>query len=261
MVNVKKYKTVLKYFVLILTLLGVTPNGYAQEIVNTIIEGKQININESAEPKSEYNTLIGPYRDKINKDLDAPLAVCPETLDKSKGQFQSNIGDFIADMVLERTNVVFKKREKKDIDVCILNHGGIRAIMPQGNVSARTAYEIMPFENSAVVIALKGEQIAEFVTFFINEKKPHPMSGISFTITAAKKAKNIKIKNQPLILDKTYYVVTNDYLANGGDKMDFFKKGTHTYDLEYKLRNILIDYLKEVETVKVTSEIKVTQEK
>lgn len=260
MVNVKKYYTVLKHFVLILTLFVSSYSSYSQEIVNTIIEGKQININESAEAKSEYNTLIAPYRDRINKDLDATLAFCPETLDKSKGQFQSNIGDFIADIVLEKTNPVFKKREKKDIDLCILNHGGIRAVMPKGDVSSRTAYEIMPFENSAVVIALKGEQIEEFVNFFIAEKKPHPISGLSFTITAAKKAKNIKVKNQPLILDKTYYVVTNDYLANGGDKMDFFKKGTRTYDLEYKLRNILIDYLKEVDTVKVVSEIKVTQE-
>jgi len=261
MVNVEKYNTVLKQFVLILTLLVSTNSSFSQEIVNTIIEGKQININESAEPKAEYNALIAPYRDKINKDLDAPLAVCPETLDKSKGQFQSNIGDFLANMVLEKANAVFLKREKKNIDVCILNHGGIRAIMPQGNVSARTAYEIMPFENTAVVIALKGEQIMEFINYFITEKKPHPIAGLTFAISAAKKAKNVKIKNEPLVLDKTYYVVTNDYLAGGGDKMDFFKKGTQTFDLDYKLRNILIDHMKEVDTIKVVNEVKVVQEK
>lgn len=261
MVQVKMQKTTSKFFAFIITLLFSSFGGFAQEVVNTIIEGKQININDTSEPKAEYNSLISPYRDKINRDLDAPLAICPETLDKSKGQFQTNIGDFLANLVLEKSNPIFQKREKKNIDLCILNHGGTRAIMPKGNVSARTAYEILPFENTAVVVALKGEQIVEFTNYFIFEKKPHPIAGLTFTIAGGKKAKNIKIKNEPLVLDKTYYVVTNDYLANGGDKMDFFKKGTQTVDLDYKLRNILIDYLKEVDTIKVTSEVKVVLEK
>jgi regulator of replication initiation timing len=41
-----------------------------------------------------------------------------------------------------------------------------------------------------------------------------------------------------------YYVGTNDYLSNG-DNMNFFKKGVQKFDLQYKLRNILIDYFKE----------------
>ncbi len=261
MVQLKMQKATSKSFALIITLFFSSYSSYSQEVVNTIIEGKQININDTSEPKSEYNSLIGPYRDKINRDLDAPLATCPETLDKSKGQFQTNIGDFLANLVLEKSNPIFQRREKKNIDLCILNHGGTRAVMPQGTVTARTAYEILPFENTAVVVALKGEQIVEFTNYFIFEKKPHPIAGLTFTITGAKKAKNIKIKNEPLVLDKTYYVVTNDYLANGGDKMDFFKKGTQTIDLDYKLRNILIDYLKEVDTVKLVNEIKVVQEK
>jgi 2',3'-cyclic-nucleotide 2'-phosphodiesterase (5'-nucleotidase family) len=37
----------------------------------------------------------------------------------------------------------------------LLNNGGIRAILPLGNVTTRTAFQIMPFENTMVVIALK----------------------------------------------------------------------------------------------------------
>ena len=78
----------------------------------------------------------------------------------------------MADVTLQRGNIVFKSREKKAIDLCILNQGGIRSILPKGNVTSRTAYEIMPFENSLVVIALKGEQIFELVDYFIATKKP-----------------------------------------------------------------------------------------
>ncbi len=95
--------------------------------------------------------------------------------------------------------------------------------------------------------------------YFIKEKKPHPLAGLTFTVDANNQPQNIRVKNQPLILTKTYYVVTSDYLSNGGDNMTFFKDGT-VYDLDYKLRNIIIDYFKDVDTIPVVQEIKITQE-
>ena len=59
------------------------------------------------------------------------------------------------------------------------------------------------------------------------------------------KPKNILVNNNPLDLDKIYYVVTSDYLSYGNDNMLFFKKGIQKYNLDYKLRNIIIDYFKE----------------
>jgi 2',3'-cyclic-nucleotide 2'-phosphodiesterase (5'-nucleotidase family) len=102
----------------------------------------------------------------------------------------------------------------------------------------------MPFENSAIVLALKAEQIAEIATYIVAEKKPHPLAGMTFTIDKNNAVKNILVQGKPLQNDKTYYVVTSDYLANGGDNMNFFKKSSQKFDLDYKLRNIVIDYFK-----------------
>jgi 2',3'-cyclic-nucleotide 2'-phosphodiesterase (5'-nucleotidase family) len=60
---------------------------------------------------------------------------------------------------------------------------------------------------------------------------------------------NIKINGKDLDPNATYYVATSDYLANGGDNMLFFKKGTQRYDLDYKLRAVLIDYFTQVDTI------------
>ncbi|WP_134396955.1 5'-nucleotidase C-terminal domain-containing protein [Flavobacterium psychrophilum] len=258
MVNVKKSALVLKHFVVILTLIAFGSNCAAQLAISKI-EGKQININEKTYSLAEYNAYISPYKAHIDSELNTVLAICPETLDKSKGKWQTNIGDFLADITLKKTNPIFKKREKLDIDICILNHGGIRSILPQGEVTTRTAFEIMPFENTTVVVGLLGEQIAEFVDYFIKEKKPHPISGITFTIDTENKATDIMVGEKPLDLTKIYYVVTSDYLSNGGDSMNFFKKNTKTYDLDYKLRNILIDYFKDVDTIPITKKVKVNQ--
>lgn len=259
MVKLKKYNGFLKLFVIFLTVFftfSCSPKNYNL----TKIEGKQIPITEKQAETPEIENFIKPFRDHINKDLDNVLAYCPETLDKSTGKWQTSIGNLMADVCLQRGNTVFQAREKKSIDLCLLNHGGIRAILPKGNVTSRSAFEIMPFENNLVVLALKGEQISEIAAYIIKEKKPQPLSGMTFTITKSNEAKNIKVQGKPLDLNAIYYVATNDYLANGGDNMKFFAKNVQKYDLNYKLRNVLIDYFKEVDTIPVAKDIRITEE-
>lgn len=259
MVNLKKYNDVSKLFVIFLTFFFVASCS-KQNYNVTKIEGKRITITEKENQVPEIENFIKPYREHINNDLDSILAYCPETLDKSTGKWQTTIGNLMADVTLSRGNIVFQSREKKNIDICLLNSGGIRSILPKGNVTARTAFEIMPFENSLVVIALKGDQIIEMVDFFIAEKKSHPLAGVTFTIDKNKVAKNILVQGKPVQKETIYYVGTNDYLSNGGDNMNFFKKGVQKFDLQYKLRNILIDYFKEVDTIPVIKDIRITEE-
>ncbi|WP_324217895.1 5'-nucleotidase [Flavobacterium sp.] len=258
MVNLKKYNVVLKHFVLFLTFI-LSVSCAQQKYYVTKIEGKEIGITDKNNEVAAIEDFIKPYREHINKDLNTVLAYAPKTLDKS-GQWQTTIGNLMADVTLQKGNFVFNSRQKKNIDICLLNHGGIRSIIPKGNVTARTAFEVMPFENTAIVVALKSEQIIEMANHIISEKKPHPLSGMTFTIDKNSTAKNIVIQGKALENDKTYYVVTSDYLSNGGDKMDFFKKGIASYDLDYKLRNILIDYFKEVDTIPEITDVRITKE-
>jgi len=258
MVKLKNYNVVLKLFVLILTFLFLISCAKKNYHI-TRIEGKEIGVTNKNGEVATVENVIKPYRDRIDADLSVVLGNAPETIDKS-GAWQSGMGNFLADITFDKSDKVFQLREKKAIDVCLLNNGGIRSIIPKGNVTARTAYEVMPFENSAIVIALKGEQILDIVTYIIAEKKPHPLKGLTFTIDKNKQPKNILVNGNPLENDKIYNVVTSDYLANGGDNMIFFKKGIAKYDLEYKLRNIIIDYFKENKTIVAPTDIRISVE-
>ena len=259
MVNLKKYNRVLKLFVIFLTLFFIGSCA-KQNFYVSKIEGKRITIIDKETQNQQIENYVKPYREQINKDLDNVLAYCPVTMDKSEGKWQTTIGNLMADLTLETGNSVFKAREKKDIDLCILNNGGIRAILPKGNVTTRTSFEIMPFENGLVVMALKGEQIFELVDYFVTTEKAHPLSGITFTIGKDKRAKNILVQGKPVEKEAVYYVATNDYLSNGGDNMNFFKKSVQKYDLDYKLRNVLIDYFKKVDTIPVIKDIRISVE-
>lgn len=258
MVKLKNYNGVVKHFVLLLTFIIATSCAEKKYTV-TKIEGWKIGITDKNPEVAEIENYIKPYRDRIDADLNIILANAPETLDKS-GEWQSQMGNFLADITFEKSNKVFQMREKKSVNICLLNHGGIRSIIPKGNVTARTAYEVMPFENSAVVIGLKGQQITEIAEYIISEKKPHPLKGLTFTIDRNNKAKNILVNGKSLDDNQVYYVATSDYLSNGGDNMLFFKKGVEHYDMEYKLRNIIIDYFKENKTIVASKDLRITKE-
>ncbi|MBT8183083.1 MAG: 5'-nucleotidase C-terminal domain-containing protein, partial [Eudoraea sp.] len=137
----------------------------------------------------------------------------------------------------------------KDIDFVLLNHGGIRSIISKGNITTRTAYQVMPFENAVVVLDLKGKQVQELIEYLVRNKRAHPISKLHIELDAEFTLKKALIDGKPFDINKNYLVCTNDYLANGGDRMNFFKTNDTLYVLDYKIRNALIDYFKKVDTI------------
>lgn len=257
MVKLKKYTVQIKLFVLLLTfisLIGCKSTPYQVYKIET----SKSEITSSLTQDEKIEEYIKPYKEHVDSDLSAVLAFCPENLEKNKGKWQTNIGSYLADVTLDASSKLFEKREGHKVDICLLNHGGIRSIIPKGPITARNAYEVMPFENSAFVLKLKGTTIVKLAQYIIDEKKPHPLSGISFTIDENKNPIHIMVQDKPLQLETIYYVVTSDYLSNGGDNMNFFKEKSAIFDLDYKLRNILIDDFKKSDTLKISSKQRIT---
>lgn len=249
MVKVVKNNTSIIYFVFLLTFSTLIGCSASKNNI-TKIKGSKVNINNQFTEDKDIETFILPYRNHVNQDLDSVLAYNPVTQDKSIGKWETNIGNFFAQTTFLLAEPIFEKRENKKLDGCMLNHGGIRSIIPKGNVTSRTAYEIMPFENSVVVIGLTGKEIEDLANYYLSEKKPHPLYGITiYTNKNTDTIKKVEINNEEISPSKIYYIATSDYLANGGDSMNFFKNSTIKYDLEYKLRNLFIDYFKSIDTL------------
>jgi len=257
-VKLKNYNVAFAGFVLFLTFGFLTGCGGNRAV--TRIEGREIPVTADNGENAGIASFIKPYRDHIESEMGKVLATAPVTLDKT-GQWQTPIGNMFADVTLRKTDSVFFNRENKHLDFCMLNSGGVRSIIPAGDVTMRTAFEIMPFENSCIVAEMKSRQIMEMLRYIIAERKPHPLSGISFTISKDGQPKDIVIGGKPFDAERTYYCVTNDYLYLGGDNMVFFAKGPKSYVLDYKLRNVLIDYFREADTITAPSNDRITVEK
>ncbi|NNC45212.1 MAG: hypothetical protein HKN99_04960 [Winogradskyella sp.] len=215
----------------------------------TKIEGQRISISDSIQSNQEIETYIKPFRERIEKDLDSVLAYAVDYYSKTDGHLNTAIGNLMADAVYLEANPIFKKRVSKDIDIVLLNHGGIRASIPQGNVTTRTAFEVMPFENSVYVVALRGTQVQELVNYLAKAKRAHPIYGLKLVLNEDFTIESALVKGETIDNERLYYVATSDYLFNGGDNMIFFKANDTVYDLNYKIRNVLIDYFKKTDTI------------
>ncbi len=237
-----------KHIFLLLTLL-VLSACKKQGLHLQKIEGKQINISDSLEPNANIDNFIKPYREHVNTNLDSTLAYAVDTYSKNDGEYNTAIGNMMADAVYEETNALFKNRTGENIDFVLLNHGGIRAIISKGNISKRTAYQVMPFDNSVVVVKLKGSQVKELVDYLVKAKRAHPISQLQLVLNPDNTINSVSLNDEALDFSKTYNVATNDYLYNGGDRMDFFKTNDSLYVLDYKIRNVLIDYFTKIDTL------------
>lgn len=213
------------------------------------ITAVNLDITDSLETVAEIDDFVKPYREHVNKDLDSVLAYSEDTYSKSDGELNTAVGNFMADMVYEQANPIFKTRTGKDIDFILLNHGGIRSIISKGNITTRTAYQVMPFENEIVVLDLKGAQVKELIDYLVRNKRAHPISRLNLEVDSNFNLKRALINGKPFDLNKNYLVCTNDYLASGGDNMNFFKSNDSTYNVDYKIRNAMIDYFKKVDTI------------
>jgi len=129
--------------------------------------GRQLPITDSLKGVDSLEAFIAPYRKRLDEVLDSTLAYAPYIISKTDGTYNTTAGNLLADIVFQEANPIFRMRTGKSIDFVLLNHGGIRSIISPGPVSARTAYQVMPFDNSIVVAELNGKTVRDLVAFLI----------------------------------------------------------------------------------------------
>lgn len=213
------------------------------------IEGEQLEISDSIPANDSITQFIRPYKENIDREMNTVLAYNPVDLTKNDGDLNTAIGNMMADAVMELASPVFRQRTGEEIDIVLLNFGGIRSAISKGDITTRTAFQVMPFENEVVVAHMTGVHVLEMVNYLVDAGTAHPVAGLSLEIGEDNSIAKVLIQGQPLDEQKTYYVATNDYLLKGGDNMVFFSSAHEVTPLDYKIRNVLIDYFTQEDTI------------
>lgn len=218
------------------------------------VSGRSIPVSDSIPADVSVAEYIQPYKEYIDREMNAVLAFTPYDLVKTDGELNTALGNMMADAVMELANPVFEKRTGNSIDIVLLNHGGIRSSVKKGNITTRTAFQLMPFENEVVVARMKGSAVRELVRYLIDAGVAHPVAGLELALNRNNSIEKLLVQGKPVSDEQFYYVATNDYLLQGGDNMVFFSKADEVTSLNYKLRNLLIDYFSRHDTIAPTKD-------
>ena len=182
--------------------------------------------------------IITPYQNGIESQMNEVL--CVSEMEMNKGKPESLLGNFVTDLCLNYA----------DAHVCVMNTGGLRSSLPKGNITRGDIYTLMPFENELVVLELDIESFKGLVDY-ITKRGGEPFSGM--TLKASSKGYDIEeVSRMEDYLDfnkgNKIRVLTSDYLANGGDKMWFFKDKEQN-KVGIKLRDAIIDHCSKSDTI------------
>ena len=186
--------------------------------------------------------------------MNKPISYSLKTYKKNDGILNSSLGNMFADATYDLINPIYKDKTGNSIDVVLLNNGGIRSIISQGPVSEKTAFELMPFENSIVIVKLDGNSIKKMVDYLVKVRLPHPIKGLEIILNKDYSVESVLLNNNPIDENKNYFVATTDYLLDGGDKMYFLAESKETTIIDYKMRDVLIDYFIKTDTLKLKTD-------
>lgn len=183
-----------------------------------------------------YNAYLQPFKQKVDTQMNVVIGQAAETM---KGHApESLLSNFSADVYLKAATDF----QGEKVDIAIVNMGGLRTLVPAGDIPIRKVFELMPFENELVLLWLKGDKLNELLQYFAS-MGGEGISGLRMEIKDGK-AVNITIDGKPLDTTKVYSIATNDYLAGGNDKMVQLSQPEKRINTGIKVRAMLLNYIK-----------------
>jgi 5'-nucleotidase len=198
--------------------------------------------------------FIAKVKDSSRAALSRPVArlASAPVLRKQNEAGEAPLGNLIADAVLAATRDMGAR-------IGFMNEGGIRKDLEagEGNVTAfGQAQAVLPFGNTLVVMDLTGAQIralleGQWSKDAANGEMLQVSNGFSYTWDARRPAGSrvtaVSLDGKPLEDGKTYRIVANNFLAEGGDSFPEFGKGTNRLETGLLDLDAFTEYLRSIE--------------
>ena len=165
-------------------------------------------------------SILEPYRAGVDSLMNVKVGRMSQEMPHSSDLLLNWIADAMLDMGAGLSD--------RKVDLAIVNKGGIRRGLPKGDITKGMIMTMLPFDNRLVVMDIKGSDLAAGFSVMEHRGGDGVSSGFDYR------------KIDP---EKTYRLVTIDYLANGGDYMEPLTHGDVVSRSSLRLDETLMEYL------------------
>ncbi len=244
------------------------------EVLNLINSTAELG---TATPDMSAANILAGYTAQVDVLKTSVIGTVTENLclERIPGQGRSSLCDVSATRARgsDISNIVALafKEQSKEADIAIQNGGGVRVDVPAGAYTIGDAFTLLPFSNTLVNLQMSGAEIVAVLEdafdYAINPEGSsgaYPYaSGLRWDVDRAKPKGQrfsnvqVRLKNETqwsaIDVNRTYTVVTNDFIASGQDGYSsfapIFKDPTRMVDTYLEYAQSFVDYVTRVGTV------------
>ena len=237
-------------------------------------DGKSVTVVDYKTRDEKVAAAAKTIIDPIDKAYGEKFAVSEVALNGAKApngnrDSETNLGDLITDAMLWKVLADAEITVPEENVVAITNGGGIRASIGVGDVTKKDINTVLPFGNTLAVVYVKGSELLEALeasTYCTPESIGGfpQVAGMQFTVATYETydkndesypnstyygPKTINrvtigsINGKDFDPEATYAVITNNFVAGGGDTYYAFAAATNQFDTGLPLDEVVMEYI------------------
>ena len=237
-------------------------------------DGKSITVVDYKTRDEKVAAAAKAIIDPIDKAYGEKFAVSEVALNGAKApngnrDSETNLGDLITDAMLWKVLADAEITVPEENVVAITNGGGIRASIGVGDVTKKDINTVLPFGNTLAVVYVKGSELLEALeastyctpesiggfpqvagmqftvaTYETYDKNAEPYPGSTYYGPKTINRVTIgSINGKDFDPEATYAVITNNFVAGGGDTYYAFAAATNQFDTGLPLDEVVMEYI------------------
>lgn len=193
---------------------------------------------DSIAPDSAVAALVARARSGIVPILEEVLgeAEVPITTERR----ECPMGNLVADVMRMRSGATF----------ALTNPGGIRAEIDAGPITYSEVYEVLPFDNTIVVVGLTGDELVRLLQGSAQKGSFVHASGLRYTLDFTKPPESritaaSDDSGRMILPDSIYAVAVNSFMAQGGDDMSILVDHPRSHETGIVIREALAEWIRD----------------
>lgn len=249
--------------------IGVVDIAADGTIDATTIPMEDVTATEGFTPDQAIVDRVAEINAQIEEEMGVVIGTSEVNLNGVKEEVragETNLGDLVTDAMLWQAGL-----DNEAVDAAITNGGGIRASISAGDITKQFVNDVLPFGNTLYVIELTGAELLEALeasTFVTPEPEGGfpQVAGMEFVVNTGadfdagelypgttffhepnsiNRVSILTVGGDAFDVNATYTIVTNDFMAAGGDTYYAFSAAGSGYDTGVPLDQVVMDYIAE----------------
>ncbi|WP_257291601.1 bifunctional UDP-sugar hydrolase/5'-nucleotidase UshA [Endozoicomonas sp. ONNA1] len=184
--------------------------------------------------------LLSPYQKKGAKMVQEKVGSVDQRLlgERKEVRFEpTNLGTLLTEAFMVKTGA----------DFAVMNGGGIRASIEEGEITYKDVLTVLPFGNTLSTVEMTGQEVLDYLAVVAikpaNSGAFAHFSGIEMTINGGNVG-DVKVAGEKIDTGKIYKMALLSFSAEGGDKYPKLTDKPGYIDTGFVDADVLREYIK-----------------